>query len=557
VSTPALATQQEPPAFRFLGAMGQSWTPFFDRHKQIAGSLSISAGMHLGVLLIIGSAIYTAGEDDRNIPELSVQLVTREGPSSEEFTEAALPKPAPEPVQPVVEDPGTAPETIASESLGATLPVAPIEPAPMPEPETLAAHETSVAATATVVTTTGTSGTFVPSVMEPKLAAIVAQVPQPEKAMLTKNVQQLAQKLLDTNAMNTELSWSQQGRQYTARVLRQPASDSTGLEQVVAEIMTEHDGKRMKTRLSMKRLAFSHFTQLVNHWDPNIRLHDDVIDGRFHSNTEIGLAFSNGVEPRFFGKVTTSAASMTYDNFGGRRRKADVFQGGVETRTERVMLPRDMPDIVAGGDPADRRTFVGDTRIIFNPDGSYVWRAANGEGPLERAEASDHARYLVGDKGAKLYVRGTVSGVFTVYSPDDIEIENDLVYAKDPRETLMSRDFLALISGKDIKVAGAQITGAGDLHIHAALFARRRFLIESAANGKPGTLFILGSLTAGTILETEPRYATKMDYDKRFEYLRPASFPMTRRYEVDSWDADWEEVEKPENQGANGLARSE
>ena len=52
----------------------------------------------------------------------------------------------------------------------------------------------------------------------------------------------------------------------------------------------------MKTRLSLKRLAFSHFTQLVNHWDPNIRLHDDVIDGRFHSNTEIGLAFSGGIE---------------------------------------------------------------------------------------------------------------------------------------------------------------------------------------------------------------------------------------------------------------------
>ena len=36
---------------------------------------------------------------------------------------------------------------------------------------------------------------------------------------------------------------------------------------------------------------------------------------------------------------------------------------------------------------------------------------------------------------------------------------------------------------------------------------------------------ILGSLTAGTILETEPRYATKLDYDKRFEYLRPGEFP--------------------------------
>ena len=37
-------------------------------------------------------------------------------------------------------------------------------------------------------------------------------------------------------------------------------------------------------------------------------LHDDVIDGRFHSNSEIGLSAMDGVKPRFFGKVTTAAA---------------------------------------------------------------------------------------------------------------------------------------------------------------------------------------------------------------------------------------------------------
>jgi hypothetical protein len=556
VSTPALATSQEQTAFRFLGAMVESWTPFLERNKQFATSLSISAVVHLGLLVGIGTALYSSGEDDRDLPELSVQLETRAGPSSEEFTEAALPKPTPEPVKEVIDDPGTAAETLASDEIGAAPPETENVPEVLPESETLAALESTLAA-ASVITTTGTTTAFIPEVTEPKPDAIVAAVPQPEKVMLTKSVQQLAQQLLDTDMTNTELSWSQQGKQYTARVLRQPAADSTGLEQVVAEIVTERDGKRMKTRLSMKRLAFSHFTQLVNHWDPNIRLHDDVIDGRFHSNTEIGLAFSGGVEPRFFGKVTTSASSMTYENISSRRRKQEVFQGGVETKTERVMLPRDMPDVISGGDPNDRRTFIGDTRIIFNPDGGYVWRAANGSGPLERAVGSDRPLYLIGEKGAKLYVSGTVAGAFTVYTPSDIEIENDLVYAKDPRHSLLSRDFLALISGRDITVSSSQITGVGDLNVHAALFARRRFMIESAAEGKPGTLFIFGSLTAGTILETEPRYATKMDYDKRFEYLRPANFPMTRRYEVDSWDEDWQEVENPENPATNGLARSE
>jgi hypothetical protein len=558
VSTPAVAVQQEAPAFRFFGALAASWKSFRTTHREISVSLGASAIVHASVLIIFGASMYTSGNDDRNVPELSVQLETREGPSSEEFTEAALPKPAPEPVQPVVDDPGTAEQTVASDMLGATVPLPEQVPDVVPdEVPQLEAHVNNIEASGTVVTTTGTSGLSVPLVTEPRPEAPVTMVPQPEKAMLTKNMTQLAQKLLDTNKTDSEVTWSEAGHQYSARVLRQPAADSTGLEQVIAEIVTDRDGKRMKTRLSMKRLAFSHFTQLVNFWDPNIQLHDDVIDGRFHSNTEIGLAFSGGVEPRFFGKVTTAASTMTYGSGFGSRRRQEVFQGGTETKTERVTLPRDMPDVVSGGDSHDRHVFDNDTRIIFNADGTYVWRSANGEGPLQRAETSEHPRYLIGDKGAKLYVSGTVSGIFTVYSPTDIEIENDLVYAKDPRDTVISRDFLALISGRDIKVASSQITGAGDLHVHAALFAHRRFMIVSVANGKPGTLFILGSLTAGTILETEPRYATKMDYDKRFEYLRPASFPMTRRYEVDSWDADWQEVEKPDAPPAQGLARSE
>jgi len=154
-------------------------------------------------------------------------------------------------------------------------------------------------------------------------------------------------------------------------------------------------------------------------------------------------------------------------------------------------------------------------------------------------------------------VRGTVSGIYTVYSPNDIEIEDDIVYLKDPRQTLVSRDYLALISGRDIRIAAGNVTGPGDLTVHAAVFARRRFFTEEVQHSKPATMFIYGSLTAGTILETEPRYATKLDYDKRFEYLRPASFPMTRRYEVDTWDQDWKEVQGGENDAAVGnLAQS-
>lgn len=526
----------------------QAWERFwvaFHGHREISTTLAISAAIHLAILFMFAAALFESGEDDADVPELSVQIETRDGPNSAEFSDAALPVPLPEPTEKVIDDPGTSEQLVAAEPLELKAPAAQLAEQ---FPEQLAAVEPADAGADTAEVLTTTSDAAEPAHVVAEAPKVAADVAPDERTMLRKNVEKLAQKLVENESTATEMSWQVDGRQYTARLQRKPAPDSTGLEQVIAEIMTENEGKRMRTTLSLKRLAFSHFTQLVNHWDKNIRLHDDVIDGRFHSNSEIGLAFSKGIEPRFFGKVTTAAAQLTDAPIGTRRRMREVFQGGTETRTDRVTLPRDMPDVINGGEESDRLVFSGDTRIIFNPDGSFVWRAANGAGELQRAESSDRPRYLIGQKGTRLYVSGTVSGIFTVYTPADIEIENDIVYAKDPRSVLISRDFLALIAGRDIKISSGRITGGGDLHIQAALFARQRFWIEAAANDRAGKLYILGSLTAGTLSETEPRYSTQLDYDKRFEFLRPASFPMTRRFEVDSWDEDWEEVEGPRDE---------
>jgi len=556
VQLPVYANAYREAALVINRASARFWIAFRP-HRDVSTSLGISAALHLTILLAVGSAMYIDGKDDENVPELSVQLVTREGPNDEEYTEAALPQPAPDPVEDVLKDPGTGENTLDAPMTADATPMLDA----VPEVEQLDASAAFVEPTpvaGAVVTTTAESSVQIPAVAEPEPQGTPDVIPKPEQAMLSKNMQHVAQELLDSNTTAKTISWQDNGQQYSARVMRQPAADSTGLEQVIAEVTTTKDGKRMKTHLSLKRLAFSHFTQLVNNWDPNIMLHDDVIDGRFHSNSEISVSAMAGVKPRFFGKVTTAAQKVTFNSFNPGRN-TDVFQGGFETKTDRVTLPRDMPDVINGGTgDTTRRNFAEDTRIIFNADGSYAWRLANGDGQLQRSEPSELPQYLIAEKGAKLYVRGTVRGIFTVYSPTDIEIEDDLVYLKDPRQTVISRDFLALISGRDITVAPSSITGPGDLTVHAALFARRRFFTEEIDHARPATMFIYGSLTAGTISATEPRYATKLDYDKRFEYLRPASFPMTRRYEVDSWDEDWKQVEGGENDPSVGnLAQSE
>jgi hypothetical protein len=42
---------------------------------------------------------------------------------------------------------------------------------------------------------------------------------------------------------------------------------------------------------------------------------------------------------------------------------------------------------------------------------------------------------------------------------------------------------------------------------------------------------------------SEPRYATRVEFDSRLDRVRPPGFPTTDRYEVASWEAQWDELE--------------
>jgi hypothetical protein len=64
--------------------------------------------------------------------------------------------------------------------------------------------------------------------------------------------------------------------------------------------------------------------------------------------------------------------------------------------------------------------------------------------------------------------------------------------------------------------------------------------VRNASARDRATLVIHGSLTAGSVSETEPRYATRIEFDPRFEQVRPPGFPETDRYELESWDGRWQ-----------------
>jgi hypothetical protein len=233
--------------------------------------------------------------------------------------------------------------------------------------------------------------------------------------------------------------------------------------------------------------------------------------------------------------------------------KRRVFPEGIETGVRRIVLPIGFAPFLnkaaQGTEHVER--FERSARIRFYPDGTYGWTYVDGDGEPDGAERrsaiTKPAHYLMGVQGATLRISGTVTGKVLVYAVEHIVIEDDLRYIGG-RETGDGGDYLGLVAEKDVAIAEPDVTGPGDLEIHASIYARRQFAVRQFRANPSGTLLIYGSLTAGSITATEPRYATKIEFDRRLENARPPSFPLTDRYELESWNGDWvvEEPDLPE-----------
>lgn len=430
------------------------------------------------------------------------------------------------------------------------LPAAPATEAQAPTPAERATGPAPIEVTEPLVEPTVAVGDPIEPTAPPEAAG--APEPKPETVQIAREQRRmLDRKLASWSARldelpEEEISWQHRGQEYSARFTRESADDNMGIEHVVVAVTTEQDGNRWSTAMRMKRMAFSSFAQFVDRWDSNVQIHDDEIDGRFHSNSEIYIANSGGVQPAFRGKVTTSSKINT-SNSTRRVRREEVFLGGLETRVRRIRLPTNLLPFPTQDDvdPRRLRRFDADTRISFYADGSYAWQALDEPGAEHRVALSDEPHYLLADDDASLFVKGVVNGKVLVYAPEDIVIEDDLVYAADPSEVPDSGDYLGLVANHNVVIADPETTGPGDLTVQAAIYAKSRFLVRRYGAHGPATLHVFGSVAAGALSATEPRFRTKLEFDPRLEEARPPGFPMTDRYELVAWDGLWVEDAEP------------
>lgn len=338
------------------------------------------------------------------------------------------------------------------------------------------------------------------------------------------------------DAVPATMTWRENAERYTAVFRPLSAADAMGMEQLAVEVTTERDGERLVTDLRMTRLAFSNFGQFVNRWDPEVGLNDDVIDGRFHSNTSFIVNRSGRKSPVFNGRVTVADARglRTADSTGHLNRRK-MFPAGIETRVRRIALPE---RAFASASTQQSQRFERDTALTFHADGSVAWRALDTDADESRLDLGDEPFYLVAADDVALHVQGTVDGKVLVYSPSRIVVTGDLYYAGDSRAP-HADDYLGLVTEGTLEIAEPDITGPGDLEIYASIYARQRFLVRHYTSRRSGILLIHGSLTAGTLSATEPRYGTRVEFDSRLTTMRAPGFPLSDRYELDSASGEW------------------
>ncbi len=371
----------------------------------------------------------------------------------------------------------------------------------------------------------------------PVMAPAMLPMTMRERSRLEKVVYKLAAKFAPRDS---SFKFTEKGTTYTARMRHLPAPSATMLDEIHLEISRNENGSDLTTYIRLRRLAFSHFAQFVDVWNPRVAVHNDELDGRFHSNTSFTVSSSGRAQPKFRGKVTTAGFEIKSGDAPPFLDEAAIFLAGLETGVQTIRVPKHVNQIASAPDSL-KQVFEEETWITFERAGAFSWHAASAPENTQQRKLPRAPFFIIGQDKARLHVQGVVNGVVLLYAKNKIIIADDLIYAANQETLAQADDYLGLVSQGDIEIAPPAVTGPGDLTIHAAIFAKGEFRVSHYTRGDgKAKLYLLGSLSAGSLSATEPRYATHIAFDKRFERRRPPHFPVTDKYEIVNWDEKWQ-----------------
>lgn len=296
-----------------------------------------------------------------------------------------------------------------------------------------------------------------------------------------------------------------------------------------------------------RKNSFSLYAWMTNFEGNVFWITGDTVWGRVHSNGNLHV---NG-KPVFMEKVTTAKG---FDPKVGKGTNNAIFKKGYETGVAGIDFPDDLKELIDASTSGGRRY----------PDSIWVTlsagTAANDDGmayirPTKLGPVIDSINLgdpsfngaLVAD--GKVNVEGVVDGVLTIGSLTEVHVQNDILYAQNPRFGA-SDDLLGLVAEQNVVVADNAENNT-DCEIHASVFARTGSFMAENYDKRPvsGELRLLGSLVQDErgAVGTFTGSTLKTGFFKRYRYdvrladpeVRPPFYPgfYVKTFAISNW---WE-----------------
>ncbi|HID11580.1 MAG TPA: DUF4900 domain-containing protein [Candidatus Latescibacteria bacterium] len=340
------------------------------------------------------------------------------------------------------------------------------------------------------------------------------------------------------------------GGTYTIKVEGQAEDSSLGLTTLrVTSTGTYWDISRNVVVLLQKTSfsRYAYFTQYERMRGGRIIwfVTGDTISGPLHTNDRIHIVGS----PVFLGPV--SSPYSPYIRYGDPQ-----FLGGTYFGAQSITLPTDLAPLryhaSRGGWVVNTDSTGMDFWLNFQADGTIKYAFFNPRGrsrtPPSWNTFTPPASFngIISVVGSRdLHVQGVVNGRFTVSSEHNIYIEDDIVYAVDPREDPTSDDLLGLVAGENVIVADHPANW-DNCEIHASIMALdESFTVEHYDYGSPrGVLTVLGGIIqvrrgpVGTFYwggKIRSGYRKNYIYDGRLLVQSPPYFPVYDENQIVSW----------------------
>jgi hypothetical protein len=278
----------------------------------------------------------------------------------------------------------------------------------------------------------------------------------------------------------------------------------------------------------------------------------DTVWGRVHSNDIINVDGS----PVYWKKVTTARRFNPRPGWGSNHA---IFKDGYETGVSPITIPTDFSYLVTAATSGGRR-YTSEVWITLSPgtsannDGKVYVRNTRTGPVVDSISLSDPSfnKAILGTQ--RVHVSGTLDGELSIASLQDIYVEDNVLYAKNPRY-YTSDDMLGLIAETDVVVADNWANNH-DCEIDAAIFAASGSFKAQNYDDRPvsGELRLVGSITqdvrgaVGTFSggRITHGFSKRYWYDTRYDdpSIRPPFFPGTTppTLQITGW---WESFRLP------------